>query len=154
MQETLARRTIQQVAIDLLARRDHSRFELQQKLRQRGFVPEQITDLLQTLAEQGLQSDRCFADNYCRARMNKGYGPLRIAAELQQRGIVQELIEQCLSAVETNWLQQAICVQRKRFGKKIPVDFHERARQMRFLQYRGFSSEHIHGIFSMIDDSD
>ncbi len=152
MQEPTDRDKIQQTAIRLLARREHSTVELRQKLTQRGFPAELIAEFLQKLADQGLQSDLRFAESYSHARAGKGYGPLRITAELQQRGVAAELIEQGLAKAAKDWLQQASQQRIKRFGRQLPKDLQERARQMRFLQYRGFSHEHIRGIFSMIED--
>ncbi len=134
---------VRQKAIQLLARREHSRFELQQKLQQRDYPIELIQQQLTQLVEQGLLSDERFVEHYIRARSNKGYGPIRIAAELQQRGITRELIEHFIEPIEDQWLPLAEKVRQKRFGKNVPTDFPEQAKQMRFLQYRGFTNTQI-----------
>lgn len=135
-------------AIRLLARREHSSLELQQKLGARDFPAQLVVEVLQQLIAQGLLSDTRFAEVYCRARRMKGYGPIRIAAELHQRGVMAEIIEQCLYATMEAWAQQAHQVRIKKFGKKVPEDFVERARQMRFLQYRGFNNDDIQAAFT------
>lgn len=130
-------------AIALLARREHSRRELAAKLSRKGFAAETVEPCLDELAAEGLLSDARYAESYTRARAAKGYGPRRIAAELGERGVEAGLAEQALAEAETDWERLAAEVRRKRFGDRVPADFKERARQMRFLQYRGFSGEQI-----------
>lgn len=129
---------IYQTAIRLLARREHSALELQRKLQQRDYPLDLIKQQLAKLMQQDLLSEKRFIESYIRARRNKGYGPVRIKMELQQRGIKPEDIELYLNATDADWLRLSEQVRQKRFGKKIPADFAEKARQMRFLQYRGF----------------
>lgn len=136
----------QRTAFNLLARREHSALELTQKLKQRGYSLTVIATVLNKLQQQNLQSDTRFVENYIHGRVNKGYGPLRIQQELQQRGVAFDLINIALDAYN-NWREYAEQVRRKRFGAKLPRDFSERAKQMRFLQYRGFAIEHINIIF-------
>lgn len=137
-------------AIRLLARREHSRFELKQKLQQRGYPLELILSAIEKLMQQKFLSEERFVESYVRARSNKGYGPLRIIAELQQRGIDAELIDNFINESGHEWLEFAAQVRQKRFGKKIPKEFNEKVKQMRFLQYRGFSTTHINNIFNTL----
>ena len=76
-------------------------------------------------------------------RGERGYGPMRIRAELRERGIDDELIATHLDARDSSWLRrlQAVCV--KRYGAAPPADFNEKAKRMRFLQTRGFTAEQI-----------
>ena len=129
--------------MDLLARREHSRRELQGKLLQRGFEPARIEQVVAELAGEGLQSDARFAAAYVHQRRERGYGPVRIRQELQQRGVAEDLIADCLDGSDTDWSGQARQARCKRFGGRPPANLHERARQTRFLQYRGFSSADI-----------
>jgi len=129
--------------MDLLARREHSRRELQGKLLQRGFEPGLIEQVIAELAAEGLQSDLRFAEAYLQQRYERGYGPLRIRQELQQRGITEDLLEDGLQAYAEAWSARAWQVRCKRFGDELPGDLRERARQSRFLQYRGFSGAQI-----------
>ncbi len=87
-------------AIELLVRREHSRLELRQKLMQRGFPAEGIDSALNALAEEGLLNESRYAEIYACSRADKGYGPLRIASELRERGIPQELVEQALAGLD------------------------------------------------------
>ena len=99
--------------------------------------------MLEDLADQRLQSDSRHADIYIRSRAERGYGPQRIAAELKVRGTADDLIRAALAGAECVWSTLARQVDRKKFGTK-PVDsFETLAKRRRFLEYRGFSSEHI-----------
>ena len=145
--KTFSASEVRHAAVRLLARREHSRFELQQKLQQRGYLIELIQPELEKLVQKGLLSEERFVENYVRARRNKGYGPLRIVVELQQRGVSNDLIDHYVDHAAEEWLQLAAQLRQKRFGKPIPKDFNEKAKQMRFLQYRGFVMEQIHKVF-------
>src|SRR5690606_29880490 len=83
-------------AMDLLARREHGRVELERKLRRRGASPELIEVALDRLAEEGLLSESRYLESYIASRARAGYGPLRIREELAQRGLPREAIEQAL----------------------------------------------------------
>jgi regulatory protein len=136
--------------MDLLARREHSRLELLHKLSRR-FGDAEPTDALEAainaLAAEGLQSDERFALSFTRERLHRGHGPRRVRAELQQRGVDDGLIHSALAAVPaeegTSWDDQARLVLEKRFGDAPARDFPERARRLRFLDQRGFSSQHM-----------
>lgn len=91
----------------------------------------------------GLINDSRFAENYIRSRRTKGYGPLRIHRELQARGIADEVIAEHLKITDNAWTMEAHSVFQKHFKASIPTDFKERAKLMRFLQYRGFTQGQI-----------
>ena len=139
-------------AIGLLARREHSRAELQDKLQQRDFPSLQVTEVLTALQQAGLVSDRRFAEQFVRMRQQRGHGVQRIRRELRERGVDGELIELALAATTgQDWMTQLRAVQRKRFGR-LPQDARERARQARFLYYRGYTAEQVNRLFRMQDD--
>jgi len=139
-------------AMNLLARREHSQQELHRKLVNKGFESTDIKPALATLAKQGLLSDERFTEAFINSRLKRGSGPIKIAMELQQRGISDELVAQYLDERDTQWAESAVAVRLKRFGAALPKDFTERARQMRFLQYRGFTMQQIqHAVGEEID---
>jgi regulatory protein len=129
--------------VALLARREHSRLELERKLRQRGMDGADLAPVLDELAAANLQSDARFAEHYARGRAERGYGPLRIRAELQARGIGSAGVATALASLEADWAGQACLAREKRFGPDRPADLKERARQTRFLLQRGYSQEQI-----------
>jgi regulatory protein len=74
-------------ALNLLARREHSRMELTQKLKLRNFSENEISQTIEQLTQQDLQSDKRFAECYMRSRAEKGFGPVRIKFELREKGV-------------------------------------------------------------------
>jgi len=128
-------------AIELLARREHSVRELSLKLQQRDFNSALIDEVLGVLQNERLLSDERFAEEYIRARSNKGIGPLRLRQELAERGVSSELSDCFLD--DGDWPQRVVDVRVKKFGSVLPTDFKDRAKQTRFLQYRGFTAEQI-----------
>jgi regulatory protein len=68
---------------------------------------------------------------------------VRIRVELRERGVAEGDIEEGLQAADEDWAGIARETRRKRFGLSPPGDYRERARQARFLQYRGFSAEQV-----------
>lgn len=132
-------------AMNLLARREHARAELRDKLCKRfgteGDLVSTIGQALDRLAEQGLQSDERFTEAFITSRERQGKGPMRIGQELRQKGVSDALVNIYLDEGEERWWSLARDVRRKRFGDA-PIDSpKEKARQARFLQYRGFSHE-------------
>jgi len=95
------------------------------------------------LAAEGLLSDERFVEGLVRVRRSRGFGPLRIRQELQDKGAAPEMVERCVDMHSRDWLVELKRVRRKKFGERLPSSYAERARQARFLQYRGFSAEQI-----------
>lgn len=143
-------RDLERVAVGLLARREHSRAELAHKLSTRGYAAVDIEPLLDRLAAQRLQSDARFTESYVRMRRGRGYGLQRIRAELRERGIGPELIEQAFIAHAGADTPRIDDIWRRKFAGRLPQDYRERARQMRFLQQRGFSLSEIHALFGRL----
>ena len=130
-------------AMDLLAGREHGRAELLRKLAKAGFDPEMAADAVDRLQDEGLQSDRRYVENFVQSRINQGKGPVRIRAELGERGTSASLVEAVLEDAGTDWFAMAREVRLRKFGAQPPKDFRDKARQMRFLQYRGFESDQV-----------
>lgn len=146
------KKTASEQAVSYLARREHSALELRRKLDKSGFDSAEIEHVLAQLQQADLQSDERFAESYVRSRINRGYGKTRIRVELQERGVADELISDSLQQAEVDWFALAAEVRRKRFGEQNPDDFKSRAKQQRFLQYRGFSHDEITESFNLTDN--
>jgi regulatory protein len=134
-------------AMNSLSRREHSEYELSSKLQSKNFSPELIRVVIDQLIIDNLLSNARYCENYIRFRRNKGYGPKRIRIELQARRVPTEMIEEMLDITHNSWFLEAKNVLFKRFKKIKPIDFSARSQQMRFLQYRGFTSDHINALF-------
>ncbi|TCO77636.1 regulatory protein [Chromatocurvus halotolerans] len=134
---------VRRSAMDLLARREHARFELERKLLRR-YPQHLIQQAVERLAEEGLQSDERFAESYVHQRAGRGYGPSRILRELQERGVDDSLAESILAVSGIDWHDIARRALTKKFGAVAePLPLVEKARILRFLAYRGFSREHL-----------
>ena len=137
------RKTVRKKAMDLLMRREHAVVELQKKLIGKDYDVDIVAEVVEQLAQEGLVNDARFTEAFVRYRANNGRGPQRIQMELRERGVNEKIQDACLDAGDPQWLARAVQVRSKRFGNAMPEDFKERARQARFLQYRGFTSEQI-----------
>ena len=127
-------------ALAMLTRREHSQFELRQKLAELGGESSIIDTILDEFSTQNWQNDRRFTEIFIRYSARKGQGALNIRQELKQRGITdKEMVEELLA--EHDWFDLAQQTRSKKFGEELPTERKEQARQLRFLQYRGFSSE-------------
>jgi regulatory protein len=129
-------------AVALLARRDFAAPELRARLCAAGFEPDTAAATIGELCASGVVNDQRFAENYVNWHAGRGQGPIRIAAELRRRGLSEALIDVAL-ATGPDWPALARRARRGKFGPQAPASWAERARQARFLQYRGFSSDHI-----------
>jgi regulatory protein len=129
-------------AITLLARRDFASGELRQKLERQGYNREVVAEAVAELVEGGLLNDARFAEHYVTYHADRGEGPLRIAADLKAIDLPSELIQAAL-AEGPDWKARAREVRIRRFGLEEPKTWPQKAKQGRFLQYRGFSSDHI-----------
>lgn len=145
-------RSIRNTALDILARREHTRLELSRKLKAKDFSDDEIEKLLNVLGHEGLQSDERYTESYVNMRRNRGYGPLKIKQELQQRGISSELVDSFVQFNDEIWLDTAFQAYEKKFAHR-PKDkafdsANERAKRMRFLQSRGFTGDIIQKTFA------
>jgi regulatory protein len=131
-------------AIALLARREYSRGELATTLQRKGFEPQAVAEVLSELAGEGLLDDGRYAEALVRQLVARGKGPARIRQAMQEAGIASDRIAAAMEA-GPDWSALAAEARQRKFGAGIPRSWPERARQMRFLQYRGFSGDQISG---------
>lgn len=134
---------MEQAAIRLLAQREHSRAELYRKLQSRFSDTGYIDSVLDDLEGRGYLSDERFVEEYLKSRKRKGFGPLRIKAELQERGIGRELIARYLDEQDSEWyllMQQAAA---GKSGGPAASDYRSQQKVARFLEYRGFPASMI-----------
>ncbi len=127
-----------QAALRLLTNREHSRAELYRKLQNRFADSILIGSTLDGLEEQGYLSDERFAEEYVYGRRRKGYGPLRITAELRERGISKEIISRYIGDQDDGWYQLMQQAAAAKFGVTAISDPGSQQKTARFLEYRGF----------------
>jgi len=159
---------IRRAAMDLLARREHSRLELLTKLVPKltaklsaklstmqgesckpiseDSVAQAVQIQIDRLTEEGLQSDYRLAGAVIRSRSGRGHGPVKIGGELRQKGVEETVISSALLEEDIDWFEKAREVSHRKFGTKLPENSVERAKRGRFLQQRGFSWDQIQSI--------
>lgn len=129
---------VEVAALKLLGVREHSRFELHRKLGRR-FADDGVVDgVLTSLEQHGALSDRRFTETYIEQRQRKGYGPLKIRAELSARGIEPHLAAEMLDIDESDWSECLAGVALARFGRLPADDRKAHGKCGRFLEQRGF----------------
>ncbi len=148
-------------AVSLLSRRDYSRAELQRRLQSFLRKPlrehqdtssesigheedvqkhaEQIAAVLTRLEELGYLNDDRVSASTVRVGIAKGQGPQRIRAELKHKVLSTDVLHEVED--ELDWFAQARQVRSRRFGDALPDTPKEKARQLRFLLYRGFTQQ-------------
>jgi regulatory protein len=139
--------------MSLLARRDYASGELHAKLEQQGYDGPTVAAAVAELTQERALNDARYAENYVSYHADRGQGPLRIAADLKALGVPADVIETAVTA-GPDWSVLAHAIRARKFGAQEPSDWREKARQARFLQYRGFSSDHIRSALGADFDAD
>ena len=136
-------RTVRTAALALLAGRDFARRELVHRLTGRGFPPATVDAVVERLAAERLQDDTRFLGQFVARQAGRGHGPARIRLELRERGIADPETDTALAESGIDWPELARRARQRRFTGPPPREFRARAKQARFLQYRGFSADQI-----------
>ena len=147
-------------ALQYLARREYSRAELRGKLLPHVQADEDFEQaspvdldvLLDDLTARGWLSDERAATQLVHAKRSR-FGTQRITHELRQKGIAEELISAALPQLKESELEAARVVWQRKFGT-LPQDAKEKARQMRFLQSRGFAMDVIFQVLRVAEKED
>ena len=128
-------------ALGLLARREHSRLELERKLAPHAQDAHELEDLLDDFTRRGWLSERRVVEQIVHARRGK-LGSQRIRRELLDKGIAAALVAEVLPQLKEGGIEAARAVWQKKFGKS-PRNMAERARQVRFMLGRGFALDTV-----------
>jgi regulatory protein len=145
-------RSARTAALALLAGRDFSRHELIGRLRRKGHGAQVAVAVVDGLVSEGLLRESRYAEQFVTRHVGRGHGPRRIRLEMREKGVDGEAIDQALKGAEADWVAAAREARRRKFGPSPPGDHRERAKQARFLQYRGFSSEQIRAALGPDED--
>ena len=130
-------------ALRLLARREHSQYELRRKLKARGYGDRLVDELLAELITERLLSDTRYAEAMVTNRASRGYGPLRICMELRDRGVAERIVDKVLQAVEVDWDERLRHAYDRKYGEIAVESFKTWASRAQFLNNRGFSVDAI-----------
>jgi len=142
--------TLKERAIRLLAGREHTRAELARKLAGHAGAEDDLSALLDELAQRGQLSESRYAEARAR-QLSRKYGAARIAHELRAKGLPKEAAEAAAAAARETELERARDVWSRKFGAP-PDTREERAKQVRFMQSRGFSFDTIRAVTGGTED--
>jgi regulatory protein len=145
--QTAGAHAVQVAALRLLARREHSSEELKRKLLAKGHPGDAVAAVIAALNGRRLVSDERFVASYVHHHAARGQGPVKIRAELRQHGVSAAAIEAEMNRAEVDWMRLAAQVRARKFGSRRLATAAERAKQARFLQYRGFDAEQLRAAF-------
>lgn len=132
-----------EAAIQLLSRRDHGEYELYQKLSLKGYDEQEIQQAVNFCQDHNYLDDLRYAKSQIRQHVYKGHGERRIRQELQQKRVADSVVEAALVEEPQDWFELAKQAAQKKFKGNRAKDQKEHAKQVRFLQYRGYSFEQI-----------
>ncbi|WP_031859011.1 recombination regulator RecX [Vibrio parahaemolyticus] len=130
-------------ALHLLSRRDHGIHELYQKLIFKGYEALEVEEVVQFCLEHKYLDDLRYARSQIRQHINKGHGEQRIKQELHQKKVAESIIEQAIECEPQDWFELAKQTAEKKFKGHRAVDRKEYAKQVRFMQYRGYTFDQI-----------
>ena len=147
MSKLASNNTAKATAVRLLSRRDHSVFELERKLRLREFPQDEIDNALEDLIKRDYLSDERFSEAYIHIRQQKGFGPIRISVELNERGVDERIYQSYLRPSSKQWVDALEQTYQTKYRGAPIKDFQDKAKRIRFLQYRGYSLDNIHQVF-------
>jgi regulatory protein len=133
---------VRSAAVAMLARREYASSGLAGALQRKGYVAAIVAEVVAEMVGERLVDDERYAEGLVRSLGVRGKGPRHIRQELAEAGLATSLVDTAMAG-GADWHQLAAEVRQRKFGTTLPKSWPERARQMRFLQYRGFSKDHI-----------
>ena len=128
-------------AFAVLTRKEYSKLDLIEKLTLYAENREEVLELVEELARENYQSDQRVAEMVVRSQIRRGKGPNRIKLALNAKKIDKSLAQSDIQ--EIDWYQQAYQLKVKKYGLDVATDPKLKAKQIRFLQYRGFEMDAI-----------
>ncbi len=137
-------------ALRLLSQREHSRKELEQKLKPHEETPGELAEALDFLAAKDFINEKRVVESVVNRRSTK-LGAARVRQELMAKGLPADNIAEAVEALRGTELERALAVWRKKFGAP-PSDASERAKQVRFLVSRGFAAEVVRRVVAGADE--
>jgi len=137
-------------ALRLLSQREHSRKELEQKLKPHEETPGELAEALDFLAAKEFINEKRVVESVVNRRSTK-LGAARVRQELMAKGLPADDIAEAVEAMRGTELERALVVWRKKFGAP-PSDASERGKQVRFLVSRGFAAEVVRRVVAGADE--
>lgn len=146
MKSLIKDQDIRKKILDLLSRREHSKYELVLKLERRVDSSDKLLKEIDKISDQNLQSDERFSESYIRSRYNSGFGPSRIKYDLVKRRVAESIINDAFREIDLNWLEKLKKENIKKYGNENPKNMQELSKRTKFFVQRGFDQEMIRKI--------
>lgn len=146
MKSLIKDQDIRKKILDLLSRREHSKYELVLKLERRVDSSDKLLKEIDKISDQNLQSDERFSESYIRSRYNSGFGPSRIKYDLSKRRVAESIINDAFIEIDLNWVEKLKKENIKKYGNENPKNMQELSKRTKFFVQRGFDQEMIRKI--------
>lgn len=130
-------------AVSLLAKKNYASGEMHRQLSRLTENTADIERVLHRLTDTHVLNDAQLLAYLFDKHVKKMHGPTRIKQEMRQKGFPAALIEQEIDKSEVDWYQLAKEARTKKFGEALPADPKEKNKQIRHLQYKGFTMDMI-----------
>ena len=143
MKKLIKNQDIRKKLLDLLSRREHSKYEIFNKFKYRVESLEELNKEIHKLTEENLQSDLRFSESFIRSRYNSGFGPVRIKYDLSSRKVLLNIIEKAFEEVSLDWEEKLVKENLKKYGEMPPSNLKELSKRLKFFTQRGFEQDII-----------
>ena len=149
MKKLIKNQDIRKKLLDLLSRREHSKYEIFNKLKYRVESEEELIKEIHKLTEENLQSDLRFSESFIRSRYNSGFGPVRIKYDLSSRKVLLNIIEKAFEEVSLDWEEKLVKENLKKYGEMPPSNLKELSKRLKFFTQRGFEQDIIRKLIKL-----
>ena len=148
MKNLIKKQDIRKKLLDLLSRREHSRYELLTKLKHRVELQSALEEEINKLRAENLQSDFRFSESYIRSRYNSGFGPTRIKYDLSARRVKESVISSVFNEIDLDWIEKLKKEKIKKYGNSSSENVQELSKRINFFIQRGFEKEMINKVIN------
>ena len=148
MKNLIKNQDIRKKLLDLLSRREHSKYELLTKLKLRVESKSSLEDEINKLSEENLQSDLRFSESYIRSRYNSGFGPIRIKYDLSVRRVKESVVLTAFNEIDLDWVEKLKKEKIKKYGNSSSENMQELSKRIKFFIQRGFEKEMINKVIN------
>ena len=139
---------IRKKLLDLLSRREHSKYELLTKLKLRVESNSSLEEEINKLSAENLQSDLRFSESYIRSRYNSGFGPIRIKYDLSVRRVKESVVLNAFNEIDLDWVEKLKKEKIKKYGNSSSENMQELSKRIKFFSQRGFEKEMINKVIN------
>ena len=148
MKNLIKNQDIRKKLLDLLSRREHSKYELLTKLKLRVESKSSLEEEINKLSTENLQSDLMFSESYIRSRYNSGFGPIRIKYDLSVRRVKESVVLNAFNEIDLDWVEKLKKEKIKKYGNSSSENMQELSKRIKFFIQRGFEKEMINKVIN------